>query len=464
MTVKSNELDFSKSHIYPVRPTYIRVHIMNDYNMISNFRDGGSQFISTQKAFVFELFSGKYDINTIIKIFSGTFNIDIEKSKQCVQELIDEYYSHITLYSEEIETDLSCNPMKILKRSNKKWEYSPMRYEKPEELLLSLSYLCNHKCIYCCNSSGERMNDELCIEDWIKVIDEAAELGVEKINFSGGEPFMYPNFIKLVKRTKDNGMYPIISTNGTFISEEIARQISNSGVDFVHLSMSAANEDLYNQIVGYKGNLSKVKSAIKYLKENNIYIRLKMVLMPVNIKHVEELIDFCIESEVDCVHLAPFILTHISRNGSKLMPVLEELKKLSESLRNKKDKIKILEPSVEEIYWKKESGIVRCGGIKTKLTILSNGDITLCEALGNNPNFILGNVKLSSIKNIWNSDVPDNIGNVNMNLVEEPCKMCEYLEKCKTGCFMSSLIYSKNPYSVDPRCWKAEIENNAYRK
>ncbi|WP_242655221.1 radical SAM/SPASM domain-containing protein [Clostridium cellulovorans] len=436
---------------------------MNNYNMISNFRDGGSEYISTQKALIFELFSGKYDIETITKIFSGTFEIDLEKSEQCIKAVLDEYASHITFYPHEIQTDLSCDPMRILKKSSTKWQYNPVRYESPEELVLSLSYVCNHKCIYCCNSSGSRIEDELSFNDWIKVIDEAADLGVETILFSGGEPLMYPDFIKLVKRTKDNGIYPIVSTNGTLISEETAKQLSEAGIDFVHLSMSAANEELYDSIIGYKGNLPKVKAAIKALKDNNIYIRLKVVLMPVNIKHIEELLDFCIENKVDCVHLAPFILTHISRNGKELMPSVNDLNNLKKVINSKRNKIKILEPSVEGMCWSGPTDIVKCGGIKSKLTIISNGNITLCETLGKTPNFILGNVKTTKIKDIWNSDLPDNILKVNMKLVEEPCKSCEYLEGCKTGCFMCSLIYSDNSYSVDPRCWKANISNNAYR-
>ncbi|URZ02533.1 radical SAM/SPASM domain-containing protein [Clostridium felsineum] len=450
-------------NVYPVRANYIRVHIMNDYNIISNFRDGGSEPISNQKALIWELFTGKYDLQTIIQIFSGTFNIDFEKSRECINDVIKEYASHIKFYSHEIKTNLLCNPMRIFKKIPQKWNYSPLRYETPEELLLSLSYLCNHKCIYCCNSSGYRLKNELSISDWLKVIDEAAELGVEVINFSGGEPLMYPDFIKLVEQTKNKGMYPIISTNGTFLSEDTAKQLLELGVDFVHLSMSAANEKLYDSIVGVKGNFPKVKAAIKSLKKNNIYIRLKMVLMPNNIKYVEELLDFCDENGVDCVHLAPFILTHIARTGSELMPSLEDLEALHEVVNSKKRKIKVLEPSFESMCWSGESDIVKCGGIKTKLTVLSNGNVTLCEALGNNSNFVLGNIKATSIKNIWNSELPDNISKVNMKLVQEPCKSCEYLDGCRTGCFMSSLIYSENPYSVDPRCFKANILNNAYK-
>jgi len=452
---------------YPVRERYFRVHPLKRYNLIINFRDGGSEIISHETAFILELCGGSYDLETIIEITVGTFKLQEELAKLYLKDIFNKYAAHLRFSSTQVTDGPPSDPMRVLVKDQQEWRYSPWRQEKPEELVISLTYHCNHRCNYCCNSSAEKLPDELSGKQWLEVIDQAAELGVKSITFSGGEPLLHESFLEIIKHTSSQGIYPIISTNGTLITEKLAEQLAKAGADFIHLSMSALDEKVYDQIVGRAGNLPKVKAAIRYLKRFGFYLRLKMVLMSENIAEVEGLLDFCAQEKVDCVHLAPFRYTHLARGSAKLLPSRAELERVAQIAKSKSElygsSIQIAPPPSEDLAWHQPQDIVRCGGIKTKLTLLPNGNITLCEALGNHPNFIIGNVQKDSLGEIWDSEKPDLVNSCKQNVVDEPCKSCEHLDNCGTGCFVCSLIYSENPWSIDPRCWKAKLAQNVFR-
>src|SRR5690606_40552289 len=63
------------------------------------------------------------------------------------------------------------------------------QYGIPLAVLLELTHRCPLQCPYCSNPvEMERARNELTTEEWKRVLDELAEIGVLQIHFSGGEP------------------------------------------------------------------------------------------------------------------------------------------------------------------------------------------------------------------------------------------------------------------------------------
>jgi pyrroloquinoline quinone biosynthesis protein E len=453
---------------YPVRKSHLKIQSLSNMDKVINFHNGSALLISTVKAMALELCSGEYNIDSIIEICKGTFRLDRGEAMQHVLDILNDYEQDIKFLSVPLPTPIHSDPMRIFKSNRSNVIANVQRDDYPSELTLSVSYRCNHRCCYCSNSSGDPIPDEMSESEWLRVIDEAKDLGVLGITFSGGEPIMFPGIFSLVKRTVENEMFPIISTNGTFLTEKAVAKLAESGSSFIHLSLSAASDELYDKIVGCQGNLSKVKQAIKNLKKYGFYIRAKVILVSLNISEVESILNICHDEGVDSVHLEPFRLTHISREGKELIPSRQQLEKVVAISERKAvsfgTRTLIIAPAIDDLRWNGPSDVVKCGGVKTDLTILSNGNATFCEALANSrPDFTIGNVRVSKLISLWESDKPESTLQLRSELVDEPCRSCDLLESCKTGCFMCSLIYSDNPWSVDPRCWKADIQGNAFR-
>lgn len=90
----------------------------------------------------------------------------------------------------------------------------------PELLDLSITNYCERCCDFCyrrANPKGKHMS--LC--DIENVVAQAKEAGVLQIALGGGNPNQHPQFIEVLKITRENGIVPSYTSNGTGLSDEI---------------------------------------------------------------------------------------------------------------------------------------------------------------------------------------------------------------------------------------------------
>ena len=66
-------------------------------------------------------------------------------------------------------------------------------------------------------------NSWLSPEQWISVINQAADLGLEDLHISGGEPTLFPHLVDLIREGKSRGLRVRINTNGSLITPDPAR-------------------------------------------------------------------------------------------------------------------------------------------------------------------------------------------------------------------------------------------------
>ncbi|MBT9173419.1 MAG: putative mycofactocin radical SAM maturase MftC [Syntrophomonadaceae bacterium] len=112
---------------------------------------------------------------------------------------------------------------------------------------------CNMKCIHCyMESEPVRYENELSTAEARKFIDDLVEFKVPVILFSGGEPLIRPDFFDLARYAARRGLRVTISTNGTLIDRETARQIKKIGVGYVGISLDGvgAKNDEFRKMPG----------------------------------------------------------------------------------------------------------------------------------------------------------------------------------------------------------------------
>lgn len=69
------------------------------------------------------------------------------------------------------------------------------------------------------------MEDELTTEQARDLIDGMVRAGFRIMIFSGGEPLMRPDIYELARYATDKGLRAVLGTNGTLITEEVAREL-----------------------------------------------------------------------------------------------------------------------------------------------------------------------------------------------------------------------------------------------
>ena len=131
-------------------------------------------------------------------------------------------------------------------------------YIGPKIVQIDITNNCNLNCLYCWarspllrekQANKEWESYELPLDLIKKLIDDLYLLGTEDIYIAGGgEPFMHPNIIDILKYIKHKGMRCEVTTNFTLITEDIVKRIVELGVDFVTVSLWAGTAETYEKL------------------------------------------------------------------------------------------------------------------------------------------------------------------------------------------------------------------------
>jgi len=112
---------------------------------------------------------------------------------------------------------------------------------------------CNLHCAHCYAAAEDReYPDELTHAEARALIDDLAAFGVPVLLFSGGEPLLREDVLELASLARKKGIRPVLSTNGTLISPEMAQRIKDAGVGYVGISIDGVEEH-HDRFRGHKG-------------------------------------------------------------------------------------------------------------------------------------------------------------------------------------------------------------------
>lgn len=96
------------------------------------------------------------------------------------------------------------------------------------------------------------------------------------------------------------------------------------------------------------------------------------------------------------------------------------------------------------------------------MVVLPDGMVTICEQLYWNSNFIIGNVKNSTLTEIWNSKKAIDLSLCSQSSIQNdsPCSTCKIFERCfraSNRCYVNIMkAYGIDNYDYpDPRCFWA---------
>ena len=136
---------------------------------------------------------------------------------------------------------------------------------KIEYLRLSVTDLCNYRCIYCMAEDGiqKRSHAEiLSIEELFEIAAAAHSLGINRIRLTGGEPLVRRGILTLIRliRGIDPSLELSITTNGSLLAD-MAADLKEAGLDRLNISLDSLNPDTFHTITRC-GELGDVLSGI----------------------------------------------------------------------------------------------------------------------------------------------------------------------------------------------------------
>ena len=127
----------------------------------------------------------------------------------------------------------------------------------PEIVQIESTNICNAKCVFCPRDEMHRRQGVMSFELFKKIVDECAELGITHVRVHNyGEPFIDRRLVEKVRYAKGKGIQEVgMISNGSLITEEVARGMIEAGLDAINISVDAGGREVFESTrIGLKYN------------------------------------------------------------------------------------------------------------------------------------------------------------------------------------------------------------------
>ena len=206
--------------------------------------------------------------------------------------------------------------MSLLLLNFKREHQAHLKRKMSINLKWDITYKCNLMCGHCINGNYLNQNEnELSFDEVKKIVDLIHEkVGVERIQFLGGEPLTRKDFIDILEYLDAKGIAFGFNTNGLLInSASIERLGRLQNFDSVTLSLEGPTEEINDAIRGkrvYNILLDRMKQLIQYKQKNpsaNFHVSVNMVVTSQNYNYIAEMIELCRKENISELNLLEFI-------------------------------------------------------------------------------------------------------------------------------------------------------------
>lgn len=166
---------------------------------------------------------------------------------------------------------------------------------RPIHCNLQVTYRCNFKCAICDFWKSEhKKSEELSLADIRLIGRKLNELGTLIVSLAGGEPLIREDLCDVIRTLNAENHFPILITNGWFVNESLAKDLSSAGLQEISVSVDYADPKRHDEQRGMKGAWDRAVRALELLNRYRMSrtnrVHMITVLMDDNLDEIERLI------------------------------------------------------------------------------------------------------------------------------------------------------------------------------
>ena len=170
--------------------------------------------------------------------------------------------------------------------------------DKKPVVVWNMTRRCNLKCVHCyAQAIDESGKDEIGTEQGKAIIDDLAAFGSPVMLFSGGEPLVRRDLVELASHAVSRGMRAVISTNGTLITREKAKELKSVGLSYVGISLDGG-EEVHDAFRAVPGSFKKAIQGIENCQAEGLKVGLRFTINRRNASEVPLLFDLVRDLEI----------------------------------------------------------------------------------------------------------------------------------------------------------------------
>ncbi|MEA4926489.1 MAG: radical SAM protein [Syntrophomonadaceae bacterium] len=334
---------------------------------------------------------------------------------------------------------------------------------------------CNLRCKHCyIEAEDHDYANELSTGEAKTFIDDLAEMKVPVLLFSGGEPLIRKDIFELGALAAAKGLRPVISSNGTLIDDEAARQIKAAGFQYVGISIDGAPET-HDDFRNKKGAFAMALKGIKACMAHGVKTGMRFTVNRYNQHDLPRIFEI-IEEE----NIPRFCMYHLvyAGRGQEMMQMdtsVEEKRSILDFVSRKTvelynngveteilttdnhadgiylyNKIKAQEPAHGDEVVRLLQMHGGCSAGTKFANVDSRGNVHPCQFW---QDYTVGNVREKPFGQIWNSDDELMVKlRVKHQHVKGKCGDCDYKTLCG-GCRIRARAISNDLWAEDPACY-----------
>jgi radical SAM protein with 4Fe4S-binding SPASM domain len=125
-------------------------------------------------------------------------------------------------------------------------------------------------------------DNELSKQEYYSILDQITDEGCLWLLFTGGEPFIRPDFLDIYTYAKQKGMLITLFTNGTTITPRIADYLAEWRPSSIEITLYGSTKETYEKVTGVGGTYEKCMKGIDLLLERKLPLELKSMIMTLN--------------------------------------------------------------------------------------------------------------------------------------------------------------------------------------
>ncbi len=153
-----------------------------------------------------------------------------------------------------------------------------LRHNTPLNVHWDLTWRCDHSCVHCYLT--ERRQDELTLAEAEGILDQLADAGTFSILFSGGDPFLRPDAVDIMRAARDRSFDIRINTHANAIDAAMADRLTAEVMPArVGISVYSVFPEEHDAVTLVPGSHAKTLAGARNLLARGINVVLKTPLM-----------------------------------------------------------------------------------------------------------------------------------------------------------------------------------------
>ncbi len=171
---------------------------------------------------------------------------------------------------------------------------------------------CNLACKHCRASADlGPFEGELDTAASFRLLDQIAELGRPIVILTGGEPLLRDDIFDIARYGTDKGLRMVMAPNGTLITPEHARNMADSGIKRISVSLDGATREKHDDFRGVPGAFEGALRGIERAKEAGIEFQINTTISKLNLDQIPRIQELAVKLGAVAHHI--FLLVPTGR-------------------------------------------------------------------------------------------------------------------------------------------------------